>query len=142
MFSSNLLLGDNPPFNTTDVGFKIEVPDKYKNISNTLNSDELKSHNTLVLPLVSEGITYKWDHGYIGVDILHLILSKRTYSFISPDYYQDRVAVLKNIYFSKDKVAILDMFNFKSVVFRNDYEYLQRSQENPETFNNYFLSNK
>ena len=141
MFSSKLLLGDNPPFNNPNVGFKIEVPNKYKDISNVVNNKDFKSHNTLVLPLVSEGITYNWDFGYIGVDILHQILSNRTYSFISPDNYQERVAILKNIYFSKNKVSILDMFNFKSLVFRNDYDYLQRSQGNPEIFNNYFLSN-
>jgi len=125
VFSSKILTGYEFPFNSPSYGFKVEVPDYYNQMSSIINNslplrEKSGIERTLILPLVEEGITYKWNKGYIGADFLGL-LSRYDYSFYLYDSFNDRSNILKNIYFAKSKKEILDMYGFKYVVFRTDF---------------------
>lgn len=141
ILTSTLLLGSSHGFENLDKGFRLKIPDYYLELSESINKNhEFKNSNNLVLPIVTEGITYNWEYGYIGVDILHQIISNRSYSFTAADSYKDRVSILENIYYAKNKNSILEMFNFKSIIFRDDYDFTSRSQLNPYNAREYFLS--
>lgn len=134
MFNTNLLLGPIPPFNNSQVGFKLKVPESYKNISNHINQSKNRGDlsRTLLVPTVQEGITYNWEKGYIGVDFIQNYISNNSYSFVSPDIYEDRKRLIINLPFAKDKSGLLQLFGFKNVVFRNDFDYLSRDINNPD----------
>ena len=143
LFSSKIFLGEKYPYNNTSIGYKIDVPDYYLHSSNIINSDLSNIDlNTLVLPLVEEGITYEWGYGYIGADILHQILSRNSYSFLAPDKYSDRSNVLRNLAYVKNKNSGLDMFLFKYLLFRKDYNFIKRSQLEPTIVKEIYIENQ
>jgi hypothetical protein len=137
--SSQLLLGQDPPFNDKSQGFRIEFPNYYREIKSKMK--ELGLVKPIIVPIVSEGITYNWEKGYIGQDILHSYLSPYGYSFNSPDRFFDRRIILNNVYYAVDKNGLLKMYGFDSIVTRKDYEYKSRDQLNPETQEEYLLKN-
>jgi hypothetical protein len=142
-FSSKIFLGDSYPYSDASIGYKIDVPDYYLQSSNIINSDLNNNDlNTLVMPLVDEGITYNWEYGYIGADILHQILSDKSYSFLSPDRYTDRSNILRNLPYVKDKNSVLDLLLFKYLVFRDDYSFENRSQLVPSILKQIYLNNQ
>jgi len=134
MFNTKLLLGPIPPFNNSQVGFKLKVPESYKNISNNINQNKnrIGISRTLLVPTVQEGITYNWEKGYIGVDFIQNYISNDAYSFVSPDIYEDRKRLILNLPYAKDKSGVLQLFGFKHLVFRNDFDYLSREINNPD----------
>jgi len=143
LFSSKIFLGEKYPYNNTSIGYKIDVPDYYLHSSNIINSDLSNIDlNTLVLPLVEEGITYNWGHGYTGADILHQILSRNSYSFLAPDKYSDRSNVLRNLAYVKNKNLVLDLFLFKYLLFREDYNFKKRSQLEPTIVKQLYIENQ
>jgi len=137
--TSNLLIGHQHPFNSRTQGFKIQFPDYYYQIKSTLKNE---SHDKpLVIPILSEGVTYQWENGYIGQDILHTFLSPHSYSFNSPDRFFDRKIILENIYYANDKNGVLSMYGFDSLVTRSDYDYKSRNEVEPSKVINNFLGN-
>lgn len=149
ILSSKILTVFDKEFYKIQDGFKVEVPNYYKEISSIVSlSSNFKSSNsverTLILPLVYEGIIYKWEKGYIGADFLGLI-SKYDYSYVSPDPIEDRVDILQNLQYAKSKESLLSMYNFKYLVFRDDFiEIDERSSQNllpTNDLKSYFINN-
>lgn len=135
--SSRLLLGLQPPFNDTSQGFRIEFPYYYREIKSKMKESGLVK--PIIIPIVSEGITYNWEKGYIGQDILHSYLSSYGYSFNSPDRFFDRRTILNNIYYAADKKGLLKMYGFDSIVTRKDFDFESRTEANPEEISRFFL---
>jgi len=134
MFNTKLLLGPFPPFNSPKVGFKLEVPNSYTLISKEINrnKNKIELSRTLLVPTVQEGITYNWNKGYIGVDFIQNYISNDSYSFVSPDSYDSRKQLILNLPYAKDTAGLLQLFGFKNIVFRNDFDYLSREINNPQ----------
>ena len=137
--SSQLLIGQVPPFINKSQGFRIEFPYYYREIKSKMKESGLVK--PIIVPIVSEGITYNWEKGYIGQDILHSYLSPYGYSFNSPDRFFDRRTILNNIYYATDKGGLLKMYGFDSIVTRKDYDFISRSELDPNSLSKYFLEN-
>jgi hypothetical protein len=137
-YSSRLLLGNTAPFNNPLVGFKLKVPEYYFQASKIINKSSNPSY-TLVIPTVDEGIKYNWDYGYSGVDFLFYFLSDSSYSMMSSDWFKDRKDLIKNLSFSMNKNAVLNLMNFEYTLFRFDYDFKAKNQHNPEITTSFFL---
>lgn len=121
----------SPPF--------IKIPDSYRNGDKWLNSQD-KDGSILHLPLTrQEGQTYKWEHGYSGVELSQLLFTSnpsisRGFNIQRVD---DTLTALSLIFHkpnAQDKDQILDLlqaFNVRFIILHKDIEWKGGDIYNP-----------
>lgn len=127
--------GGPPPANKIDIGQYVKVPDYYKEASDWLDKQE-ELFRILVLPINGEGMTYKWEYGYSGVELSNNIFNKSMISFNSsqaflPEMVNTVTGILAK--FPEKLWVMAQLMNVKYIMIRDDIDYLERDTEAPET---------
>lgn len=128
-----VFVGFEEPINKPSIGYQVQVPQYYKEASEWLESQK-EDFRILVLPLSGEGITYKWEKGYSGLELTNQLLPKSAVSFNTNIPFYDKVS--KNIeklfittaYFP----SIANALNTKYIMLRQDIDWELRKMKNPK----------
>lgn len=130
-----------PPANNPQIGFKVKVPSYYQDADRWLAS---KGNNFRFIgfPLGSEGITYNWEKGYVGVELSSALFSTPgiLHNTAVP-YFYDLVPQIQPILLAnKDFIKIANALNAKFFFTRHDIDYVRRQMTDPALIDNNFLA--
>lgn len=122
------------PTNKLDTGYQVKVPDSYKDVSHWLASQN-SNFRLLVLPIGKEGITYKWDKGYSGVELSNQLFPKSSISFnTNIPFYDDISNNLERLFLTGENITkIMDILNSKYILVRKDIDWRLRNMRDPDT---------
>lgn len=127
--------GGPPPANNLDIGQYVKVPDYYKQAREWLDQQE-GLFRVLVLPIDGEGMTYKWDYGFSGVELSnnlfnHSMISLNTSQGDLPEIISSIKETLLNY---PEKLWVLaQLLNVRYIMVRDDIDYQVRETEAPAT---------
>lgn len=125
--------GGGPPADDLNIGQYVKVPDYYIKAREWLNGQQ-DLFRVLVLPLDGEGMTYKWDFGYSGVELSNNLFDQSMISFnTSQGFLPEMIDSIKHT-FNKfpDKIWILSqMLNVRFIMVRDDIDFIARETETP-----------
>ncbi len=125
--------GGGPPANDINIGQYVKVPDYYKDAREWLDKQQ-GLFRVLVLPIDGEGMTYKWEYGFAGVELSNNLFNQPMVSLSTsngnlPEMVDNIKQTLLNY---PDKVWILaQLLNVRYIMVRDDIDYLARETENP-----------
>lgn len=124
------------PTDKLEVGYQVKVPNAYKDASSWLESQN-SNFRLVVLPIGGEGITYKWDKGYSGVELSNQLLPKTSISFnTNIPFYDDISNNLERLILTQgDITKILDVLNSKYILVRKDIDWKIRKMRDPDNIN-------
>ncbi len=132
-FSGLVFTSNEPPTDNPNVGYKVKVPDYYKEASDFLES---KGNNFRFIgfPLGDEGITYKWERGYSGVELPSTLFSTPGILFnTAVPYYHDLVPQLENLLLENDNfLSVADSLNIRFLLLRTDIDWQERNMKDPQ----------
>lgn len=126
--------GGPPPTNNMDIGQYIKVPDYYKQAREWLDN-QTGFFRVLVLPIDGEGMTYKWEYGYSGVELSNNLFNHSMISFNTSQAYLPEVidSIRHTLLNYPEKLWILtQILNVKYIMVRDDIDYKARETEAPE----------
>lgn len=112
----------------------VAVPGYYEQANAWLNLQGTM-FRTIVLPMSGEGITYKWDYGYTGVELSNTLFDVPAISLQTNVPYLINITsqlepTLQN---APDKFSILMKFlDAKYIIVRSDIDYVYRGMTNPQ----------
>lgn len=132
--SGLVFIGSTPPTNDYDIGYKVKVPDYYKQASDWLETQG-KNFRLLGMPFRDQGVTYKWEKGYQGVEPSSLLFST-PYIMVNTTvlYYNDVAAALERLLInSVNFTNVLNILNIRYLMVREDIDYRERAMRNPES---------
>lgn len=126
--------GGGPPANNLDIGQHVKVPDYYKDAREWLDQQE-GLFRVLVLPFDGEGMTYKWEYGFSGVELSnnlfnHSMLSLITSQGVLPEIMISVKHTLLN--YPEKLWTLAQILNVKYIIVRDDIDYKVRETEAPE----------
>ena len=121
-----------PPTNDYSIGYKVEVPGYYKDVDNWLNSQG-SNFRYIGFPLREEGITYKWEKGYAGVELqVALFSNSGIIHKTSVPYFNQIVPEIEATLMSdKDFTSFANLLNVKYFLLRYDIDYKSRDMTAP-----------
>lgn len=124
--------GTEIPTNIPGIGYQVKVPDYYNEATKWLTSQG-NSFRLIALPLGGEGITYKWDKGYAGVELSNQLLPTASVSFqTNIPFYNDISGGLEGAFLGRsDFTKIMNILNAKYVMLRNDIDWQTRRMRDP-----------
>lgn len=115
------------------ISYQVSVPEYYESINRWLKKIQ-ERFRFLVLPLGGEGMTYKWDKSYSGIELSSSLFEIPNVSFnTSIPYYQQLVTDLSKYQLSDNLLYFLPFINSKYVIFRDDIDFKQRRVSNPQS---------
>lgn len=132
LYSGLALTNTFPPTNDYSIGYKVKVPDYYKELDEWLNSKG-DNFRYIGFPLAPEGITYKWEKGYTGLELpvslfdSRAILLNTTTSFFKQIISQMEMTLLSD----KDFSLLANLINAKYYLLRYDIDYKARGMTDP-----------
>lgn len=128
-----LFTAGEPPVNQFNVGYQVKVPSYYQDASSWLNSQD-GDFRLLALPFREEGITYKWEKGYSGVELSNQILPKTSISFNTNIPFYDEVSKNLEMIFltSDDFLKVMNVLNVKYIMLRRDIDWKERGIRDPQ----------
>lgn len=122
-----------PPTNDYSVGYKVKVPDYYKEASDWL---QLQGNNFRFLgfPSTNQGITYKWEKGYQGIETSMWLFSTPNITFTTTLLYFDKVSSqLEKIFMrTPDFYKVMNILNAKYLMVRSDVDFNERNIRDPK----------
>lgn len=132
-FSGLVFTSIEPPTNDPSVGYEVKVPDYYQETSNFLESKG-KNFRFIGFPLGDEGITYKWERGYTGVELPSTLFSTPGILFnTAVPYYNDIVPQLENLLLeNNDFLSVANSLNIRFLFLRTDIDWQERNMKNPQ----------
>lgn len=121
-----------PPTNDYSIGYKVKVPGYYKDVDNWLKS---KGNNFRYIgfPLREEGITYKWEKGYAGVELQVALFSNSgiIHKTSVPFFNQIVPEIEKNLLSDNDFSTLANLINARYYIVRHDIDYKSREMTDP-----------
>ncbi len=126
--------GGPPPANNIAIGQYVKVPDYYKEARAWLDKQP-GLFRVLVLPIDGEGMTYKWDYGFNGVELSNNLFNHSMISIsTSQGYLPEVVNTVKYTLLNyPEKLWIVSqILNVKYIIVRDDIDYLGRETEAPQ----------
>ncbi len=127
--------GGGPPANDINIGQYVKVPDYYKDAREWLDKQP-GVFRVLVLPIDGEGMTYKWEYGFAGVELSNNLfdqpmISLNTSNGSLPELVDNIKQTLLDY---PDKLwNLAQQLNVKYIMVRDDIDYLARDTEAPAT---------
>lgn len=127
-----------PPNSDYSIGFKVKVPEYYADANSWLES---QGNNFRFIsfplgddPLRNEGITYKWEKGYQGVEPSEILFSAPGITFNTTiPYYSQVVEKLEKSFFEQeDFYKLAELLNIRYFLVRNDVDINERRLRKPE----------
>ena len=127
--------GGGPPANNINIGQYVKVPEYYKDAREWLDKQS-DVFRVLVLPIDGEGMTYKWEYGFAGVELSNNLFNQPMISLnTSNGSLPELVDNIKQTLLDyPEKFWILaQQLNVKYIMVRDDIDYLARDTEAPST---------
>ncbi len=125
--------GGGPPANNINIGQYVKVPDYYKDAREWLDKQS-DVFRVLVLPIDGEGMTYKWEYGFAGVELSNNLFNQPMISLsTSNGSLPEMVGNIKQVLLGyPEKMWVLaQILNIKYIMVRDDIDYLARETEAP-----------
>ncbi len=133
-FSSMVFTNNEPPSNNPEIGYKVKIPEYYKQASDFMESKG-GNFRFIGFPIGNEGITYKWERGYSGVDLSSTLFATPGILFntVVP-YYESVVPQLEDMFLKEEEnfFSIANSLNARFLIYRDDIDWQERSLKNPE----------
>lgn len=120
------------PTNVAEVGYQVKVPDYYKEAAQWLNSRN-EDVRLIALPLGGEGITYKWEKGYSGVELTNQLLPQPAVSFNTNIPFYDAISKnMEKLFLTTNSLTPLsNALNAKYILYRSDINWEVRKMRDP-----------
>lgn len=140
LYSGLALTNTFPPTNNYSIGYQVKVPDYYKDLYDWLSS---KGNNFRYIgfPLAPEGITYKWEKGYTGLELpVSLFDSKAILLNTTTPFFNQIIPQMERALLSgKDFSLLSNLVNAKYYLLRYDIDYKLRGMIDPLVIENALL---
>lgn len=135
-----VFVGFEEPTNNPKVGFEVKVPEYYKAASMWLESQK-EDFRIIALPLSGEGITYKWEKGYSGLELTNQLLPKSAISLNNniPFYNEVSKNIEKLFLINNDLSYLANALNVKYIMLRQDINWEYRKIKNPDILLSVFM---
>lgn len=132
LYTGLALTNKFPPTNNYSVGYKVKVPQYYEDANNWLNTQG-RNFRYIGFPLKDEGITYKWEKGYAGVELpVALFSSPGILHTTSVPFFNQIVPEIENALLSDQDFSMLgNLVNAKYYLLRYDIDYKLRAMTDP-----------
>lgn len=130
--------GGGPPADRVEVGQYVKVPPYYADAREWLNEQSSSSSKqselfrVLVLPIDGEGMTYKWEYGFAGVELSNNLFDQSMISFnTSQGSLPEMIGSVKESLakFPKTLWILAQMMNVKYIMVRDDIDNIARDTE-------------
>lgn len=133
LYSGLALTNKFPPTNDYSIGYKVAVPIYYQEAYEWLK-DKGENFRYLGLPLSPEGVTYKWEKGYTGLELpVALFDSKAILLNTSVPFFNQIIPQIEKVFLSeKEFFPLANLLNAKYYLLRNDIDYSSRGMTNPK----------
>lgn len=125
--------GGGPPANNPDIGQYVKVPAYYQDAREWLDKQQ-GLFRVLVLPLDGEGMTYKWDYGFSGVELSNNIFNQSMISFnTSQAFLPEMIDAIKSTLKEHPEYMrfLAQLLNVRYIMLRDDIDYAARETESP-----------
>lgn len=133
-WSGLVFTGMFPPTNDYSVGYKVEVPDYYKQADQWLDSQG-QNYRFIGFPYNGQGVTYKWEKGYQGIEPSMWLFSTPNIMFSTTSLYFDKIANdLEELLVKHDKsfYKVMNVLNSKFLMIRSDVDFHERNMKDPK----------
>lgn len=132
LYTSLAFTNKFPPTDDYSIGYKVKVPEYYKDVDNWLNTQG-KNFRYIGLPLKDEGITYRWMKGYAGVELpVALFKSSGIIHTTSTPFFNKIVPEIeKSLLSDQDFSIIANLLNARYYLLRYDIDYELRGMTSP-----------
>lgn len=133
-FYTGLVFTSNePPANNPSNGYKIKVPDYYLAADQWLSSRG-NNFRYIGLPFQGEGITYRWEKGYSGVELSSALFSTPGILFntSTPYFFQLVPEIEKFLYDNEEFYKMANILNARYIFVRDDIDFKSRKMKNPK----------
>lgn len=132
LYTGLALTNKFPPTNNYSVGYKVKVPQYYEDANNWLNIQG-KNFRYIGFPLKDEGITYKWEKGYAGVELpVALFSSPGILHTTSVPFFNQIIPEIEKTLLSDQDFSMLgNLVNAKYYLLRYDIDYKLRAMADP-----------
>lgn len=139
-FSGLVFTSQTPPNDNYAIGYKVKVPDYYKQADKWLQSQG-SNFRFIGFPLGDEGITYDWEKGYQGVESAEILFSTPNVMFKTTIPYFDQVAgQLEQMLFTGTNFnSAADLLNVKYFMVRSDVNTSERRLRDPKSLEAIFI---
>lgn len=136
-FSGLVFTSITPPNDNYKVGFQVKVPPYYKEADKWLK-EQGKNFRFISFPLGDEGMTYKWERGYQGVEPSEILFSTPNISFNTTiPYYSQIAEKLEELLFKKEDFSrIANLLNVRYLLVRSDVDIRERRLRDPRAIEN------
>lgn len=134
LYSGLALTNTFPPTNDYSIGYRVKVPGYYKDLNGWLNSkgDNFRS---LGFPIAPEGVTYKWEKGYTGLELPVALFDSKAILLNTSTPFFDKIIpqVEKTLLSDKGFSLLANLVNAKYYLLRFDIDYKARGMTDPLT---------
>lgn len=120
------------PTNDYQVGYKVKVPLYYQQADNWLNTQG-QNFRTIGFPIEDEGITYKWEKGYSGVELSTALFSSTVilYKTGVPYFYDLVPEIQKTLLREGEFYKLANLLNARFLFTREDIDFQERKMFDP-----------
>lgn len=124
LYSSLVFTNKFPPTNDYSIGYKVKVPNYYKEVDEWLSSQG-NNFRYIGLPIKDEAITYKWEKGYRGAELtVPLFSTPGILLTTSTPYFNQIVPEIERSLFSDNYFSnFANSLNTKYYLLRYDVDY-------------------
>ncbi len=136
-YTSLVFSSGNPPANNPSINYRVSVPDYYKKADNFFkNQNEL--FRFISFPIGGEGIFYKWNVGYSGIEPSGIIFTTPNISYNTtiPLFNTIAESLERQFLREADFYKIASLLNVKYLVLRSDVDYKVGKMRDPEIIKN------
>lgn len=132
LYSGLALTNVFPPTNDYSIGYKVQVPDYYRDLYEWFSSKG-DNFRYIGFPLAPEGITYKWEKGYTGLELSVALFDSKAIllNTSTPFFNQIIPQIEKTLVSDKDFSLSSNLLNAKYYLLRFDTDYKPRGMTNP-----------
>lgn len=132
LYTSLAFTNKFPPTNDYSIGYKVKVPSYYKDADNWL-SNKGSNFRYIGFPLKDEGITYKWEKGYSGVELqVALFSTSGIIHKTSVPFFNQIIPEIESLLMSdNDFTSFANSLNVRYFILRNDIDYILRDMTSP-----------
>ncbi len=125
---------NEPPTNDPSIGYRIKIPSYYKQADNWLQ-EQGNNFRYVGFPFEGEGVTYKWEKGYSGVELSSALFSTPGILFnTSVPFYNKLVPKIQPYLLQQDNFyKLANLLNVKYYFVRNDLDFQERELQNPNS---------
>lgn len=133
MWNGYVFTSGGPPENNPEIGYYIKVPEYYAEANKWLSTNA-QGYRAIFLPLAPEGMTYTWQYGYSGVELVDQLFDTDVVGIQSASlFYNAILSKIEMVLFSTTNFwKLMSILNAKYIVVRSDIDYEARGVISPE----------